>query len=495
MQEGNVTLQAFTVFTITPGARSNGCIYGDDFNYAALLSIAQLRPPYLWFSPRERAIDQACRLAATSEASDAPGAGPSPCTIKAKGEGGGASGFLLVRTAGDLANLVKRRMDGQAVTGGFLGLEGAHALDRDSIALRPFFDAGFRMIALTHRFDNEYGGATEGCPPDYELTSVAPQMGLTEAGRRLLINAADQGMVIDLAHASSPTIHSATTMPELAGRAMVISHAGVQGTCPRREGHVVARNISDDDIRAIARTGGIIGVGFWPEAVCWKDDRETTQEERTETIVKAMAHIVSVLAEPTFTAEMQARQSGFDPMDHIAFGSDFDGAVKTPFDVSDVAVLTAAMQRFRDKNGQAVFDQRAVRKIAGVNVCRVLMAELPGGGSRRAQETCNPLMNGVPPIQMAPPPGEVGALTPISEWLTNPATPLAVCQGRAKTAESDLVLRDGKMSALANLAASRIAPLLGIFWAVSAVADPPINRIDQLLLWHWAARAVHATAA
>jgi hypothetical protein len=111
MQEGNVTLQAFTVFTITPGARSNGCIYGDDFNYAALLSIAQLRPPYLWFSPRERAIDQACRLAATSEASDAPGAGPSPCTIKAKGEGGGASGFLLVRTAGDLANLVKRRMD------------------------------------------------------------------------------------------------------------------------------------------------------------------------------------------------------------------------------------------------------------------------------------------------------------------------------------------------------------------------------------------------
>jgi microsomal dipeptidase-like Zn-dependent dipeptidase len=69
-------------------------------------------------------------------------------------------------------------------------------------------------------------------------------------------------------------------------------------------------------------------------------------------------------------------------MDHIAFGSDFDGAVETPLDVGGMELLTASMLRYRDTNQQAVFDERAVRKIAGINVCRMLMTEQPALADR-----------------------------------------------------------------------------------------------------------------
>jgi membrane dipeptidase len=143
--------------------------------------------------------------------------------------------LVLVRRAQDLADLIRRRASGESVLGGFIGLKGAHALQDGQEALQQFFDAGFRMIALTHRFNNRYSGASEGCPPNYELDSPAPEMGVTELGRRLLVAAANAGMLIDLAHASSATIKDVTTMPELAGHAMLISHTGVRLTCRRRK--------------------------------------------------------------------------------------------------------------------------------------------------------------------------------------------------------------------------------------------------------------------
>jgi membrane dipeptidase len=289
--------------------------------------------------------------------------------------------LVLVRRAQDLADLIRRRASGESVLGGFIGLKGAHALQDGQEALQQFFDAGFRMIALTHRFNNRYSGASEGCPPNYELDSPAPEMGVTELGRRLLVAAANAGMLIDLAHASSATIKDVTTMPELAGHAMLISHTGVRLTCRPPQGHV-ARNITDDDIRAVARTGGVIGVGFWPEAVCWTDAEDVTQQERVDAILRAMAHIATVLASPEFATEMRARRPDYDPMDHIAFGSDFDGAVETPLDVGGMELLTASMLRYRDTNQQAVFDERAVRKIAGINVCRMLMTEQPALADR-----------------------------------------------------------------------------------------------------------------
>lgn len=369
LQEGNVRLQVFTVYTNTPNARSNGCVDGYDTNLAAVQQPFEGRPLPTWFSDKERALYEARRLHQLSqEAFTRAAATP------------GAPEMMLIETAGDVAKLIARNRHGETVIGALLGLEGAHAFEGDVKNVGVFYDQGFRLVAPTHRFHNALSGSSEGCGEPY---------GLTEYGREVITAAAGRRMLIDVAHAASLSIQEVSALAVAGGFPIVSSHGGVVETCPRKKDATVARNISDDDIRAIARTGGVIGIGFWPEAVCWEPS--DSQAQRLDSIVRAMAHVRTALEQPDFVAEMRARDPNYDPINHIAFGSDFDGAVEVPFDASGMSLLTAAMRHYQ-ADGQQPFDDRAIRKIAGANVCRVLATQLPGGSSEFARTTCDPLL-------------------------------------------------------------------------------------------------------
>jgi membrane dipeptidase len=104
--------------------------------------------------------------------------------------------------------------------------------------------AGFRMIGLAHFFDNEFAGSAHG----------VEKYGLTEQGRALVRDMERRKILVDLAHASPKTIEDVTAM---ASRPVIFSHTGVRGTCDNR------RNLSDEQLRKIAATGGVIGIGFW----------------------------------------------------------------------------------------------------------------------------------------------------------------------------------------------------------------------------------------
>ena len=119
---------------------------------------------------------------------------------------------------------------------------------------------------------------------------------------------------------------------------MVVSHTGVRGTCDNN------RNLSDDQLRASPRTGGVIGIGFWDTAVCGADARA---------IARALAHAVRVAG-----------------LEHVALGSDFDGAVTTPFDASGLPLLTEALL-------EAGLDEATVGHVVGGNAVRLLRATLP----------------------------------------------------------------------------------------------------------------------
>lgn len=377
LQQGNVALQAFTVFTDTPTARSDsGCVSGDDTNTATILQWVQLRPPATWFSQSERALHQARLLHRLRDRS---------LLLAAKDEKNGKANdratLLLIETAADVAELVRRRRDHEPVIGAFLGLEGGHALEGDLDNVRAFFDAGFRMIAPTHRFDNALASASEGC---------GEPGGLSPYGREVIAAAAKRHMVIDLAHAASPTIQEVAAMAVAGGYPVVVSHGGVFETCHPEDPNRVARNIHDGDIEAVAATGGVIGIGYWPEAVCWRETDD--QSQRRGKIVEAMAHTLKVLRSEAFTARMRARDPAYDPFDHIAFGSDYDGAVTVPFDAGGIGQLVAALQAYRTEDGRRPFDDAAIRKIAGANVCRVLATQLPGGDAELAGTTCAPLL-------------------------------------------------------------------------------------------------------
>lgn len=142
-------------------------------------------------------------------------------------------------------------------------------------------------------------------------------------------------MTLDLAHASKKTIQDVLAM---ATRPVIVSHTGVKGTCDNN------RNLSDEQLRAIARTGGVIGIGYWSTATCGRD---------AKAIARAIRHAVSVAG-----------------IDHVGLGSDYDGAVDAPFDVAGLAELTDALLA-------AGFEEGEIRKIAGENVLRVFKANLP----------------------------------------------------------------------------------------------------------------------
>jgi membrane dipeptidase len=142
---------------------------------------------------------------------------------------------------------LKQRKENRRITAGLLGIEGAQALDGKIENLEWLFQAGYRYMSLTHFFDDEFAGSSAG----------ANKGGLTPLGHELVRQMNARGMIIDLAHTSPQTIRD--VLVESKGP-VISSHGGLQGNCNNR------RNLSDDEARGIARSGGIIGIGFWPSA-------------------------------------------------------------------------------------------------------------------------------------------------------------------------------------------------------------------------------------
>jgi microsomal dipeptidase-like Zn-dependent dipeptidase len=301
--EAGVALQAFTVVTKSP--RGLNIERNDDTSDTlTLLAFAQRWPPATWGSLRERALHQAGRLRDTA--------------------GRSQGRFALILTSRDLDTYLERRRKDPGITAGFLGLEGAHALEGNVENVDVLAEAGFRMIGLAHFFDNEMAGSAHG----------VRKGGLTEKGREMVRRLEARGILVDLAHTSPRTIDDVLAM---ATRPVVVSHTGVKGTCDN------VRNLSDAQLRGIARTGGVVGIGVWDTAVCGDD---------AAAIARAVRHAVAVAG-----------------AEHVAFGSDFDGAVTAPWDVTGLPHLTEALLA-----GGSSEDE--IAQVMGGNVLRVLRESL-----------------------------------------------------------------------------------------------------------------------
>lgn len=304
LSEGNVALQVFSVVSKTPHNLNieRNDDHSDDIT---LLALAQRWPPRTWFSLKERALYQAERLH----------------DMAARSQGK----FVIIKSKGDLAQFLERRKSDPGIVAGLLALEGAQVLEGDPANVDVMFDAGYRMMSAAHFFDTEMGGSAHG----------VEKGGLTDKGRDMIRRMEEKRMIVDIAHASPAQIDDVLA---LTTRPMVVSHTGVKGTCDNR------RNLSDDQLRAIAAKGGLIGIGFWETAVCGTD--------------------------ATAIAKAQAYTAGVIGADHLALGSDFDGAVATPFDATGLVQVTDALlaQGFSDAD---------VGKAMGGNQVRFMLENLP----------------------------------------------------------------------------------------------------------------------
>ncbi|MCI0569160.1 MAG: dipeptidase [Myxococcaceae bacterium] len=302
--EGNVALQVFGVVTKTP--RNLNIERNDDrTDEVLLLALAQRWPPMTLGSLLARAQHQAALLQEASEGS------------------GGA--LRVIRTRADLTQLLEGRRKQRRQVGALLALEGMHALEGKLENVDTLHRAGFRMLGLTHFFDNEVAGSAHG----------VEKGGLSDLGRAAISRMEQLGITVDLAHASERAMAEALS---IARRPVVVSHTGVRGTCNNK------RNLSDAQLRAIARNGGVVGIGYWQTAVCGDD---------AKAIARAVLHAVKVAG-----------------VDHVALGSDFDGATSTPFDSAGLTELTQALL-------DAGLSEEALGKVMGGNALRVLERNLP----------------------------------------------------------------------------------------------------------------------
>ncbi|WP_313814351.1 dipeptidase [Glutamicibacter sp.] len=304
LQEGNVALQIFSSVSKSPVGQNYDSNSADSDNIT-LLSIAQLQPPKTWFSLLERSRFHAQKLKDDAENSEG--------TLR------------VITTKGQLEQLLADRAEGVNVTGAVFSVEGLQNLEGNLTNLDVLYADGMRMAGLTHFFDNEAAGSMHG----------EAKGGLTDLGRAAVQRMEQLGIVVDLAHSSEQTIDEVLSM---ATRPVVFSHGGVQATCK------VNRNLNDDQIRRIAATGGVVGIGYWDAAICTLS---------VDSVVDAIEHVIKV-----------------GGIQSVGLGSDFDGSTEVAWDTSQLALIT---QELKDRG----YSDSENAAIMGGNTLRVLSEVLP----------------------------------------------------------------------------------------------------------------------
>lgn len=303
LEDGNVALQVLASTTKSPKGQNYDANSGDTDNITSLV-IAQLQPVRTWNSLLERSLWHAEKLHRAVAAS---------------------SGKLrAVTTPENIDALLASRRGKMPPVGAMLSIEGLHGLEGKLANLDKLYAAGFRMAGLTHFFDNDLAGSMHGLKKG----------GLTPTGRQVIAAMEAKGMIVDIAHCSNACV---ADILKMARRPVVSSHGGVQATCK------VNRNLSDAQIRGVAATGGLIGIGYWDAAVC---------DTSPASIAKAMKHVRDLVG-----------------IQHVALGSDYDGATTVRFDTSKLAQVTQALI-------DAGFSDDDIRAAMGGNAIRVLKAGL-----------------------------------------------------------------------------------------------------------------------
>lgn len=301
LQAGNVALQLFSSVTKTPRGQNYDGNSGETDNITPLV-IAQLQPVRTWFSLTERSLFHGEKL------------------NRAVANSGGK--LAKVSDPASLDALLAARQAGKGPVGAMLTIEGLQSLEGQLANLDKLHAAGFRMASLSHFFDNDIAGSMHG----------VKKGGITPLGWRVVARMEELGMIIDIAHLSHQGV--AELLPKVR-RPVVSSHGGVQATCKTN------RNLSDDEIRAVAKTGGIVGIGYWDGAICDTSPRAAA---------KAMKHVRDLVG-----------------ISHVALGSDYDGATTVRFDTSGLVQVTQALL---DEG----FTPDEIRAVMGGNALRVIRA-------------------------------------------------------------------------------------------------------------------------
>jgi membrane dipeptidase len=240
----------------------------------------------------------------------------------------------------DLALVTDRagydRARAAGLTAMWLSLQGGNAVSADPSVLEGALGEQLHRITLVHLTRSDLGGTNSPAGGD---------RGLTPLGREVVERCNRARILVDLAHSGVRTFWDVLGV-HAAGLPPIVSHTGVTGVRPHW------RNVDDDQIRAIADRGGVIGIMYQSNFL--DEVRWTCARAR---IVDHLEHVVKVAGE-----------------DVIALGSDYDGFIVPPHDLLDVTHHPLLVQDMLDRGWSA----ERVRKVLGRNYLRVAAEIRPG---------------------------------------------------------------------------------------------------------------------
>jgi len=213
----------------------------------------------------------------------------------------------------------------------FIGIQGGNALDRDSGALDLVSDGTVLRITLVHLSSSSLGATSS----PLKLADG----GLTDRGRDYVRELNSRKIFVDLAHISPRGFWGAVEVHDRT-QPLLVTHTGVAGVTPHW------RNLDDAQLKAIADTGGTIGVMYQSSFL-----GDSTFSGRAESIAAHLEHIVKTVGD-----------------DHASLGSDWDGAISPPVDLRTCLELPRLVEILLRRG----FSPDAIRKILGGNFLRVV---------------------------------------------------------------------------------------------------------------------------
>lgn len=277
--------------------------------------------------------------------------------------------WTLATTAADI-----RRAHDEGKLAALLGLEGGYAIDERLERVEHYFERGVRYMTPAWTHSLSWAGSSGD--------AVGATRGLDDFGRKVVREMNRLGMLVDVSHVSDKTFWD---MAETSTSPLVATHSNCRAIAD------VPRNLTDDMIRAIAQTGGVVCVVFYPGFLepGWKARKDAVEAEIQPLIEEAVSKaqgngsLQRIAADRVREREFAARLApvpftrvadhidhivGLTSVEHVGCGSDFDGITATPAGLSSVAELpnlTAELLR----RGYTDDD---VTKILGGNVLRVM---------------------------------------------------------------------------------------------------------------------------
>ena len=276
--------------------------------------------------------------------------------------------LLFATTAADVR---RAKVEGKIAI--LIGVEGGHAIEGSLDRLRDLHARGARYLTLTWNNGNAWAGSSIG-------EGNTRTGGLTPFGRDVVREMNRLGMLVDLSHVSDSTFYDAlavSTVPVIA------SHSSARALSD------VPRNLTDDQLRAIARNGGVVNVNFYSRFIDSRYRAGIEHVEETVRQARAAARAAgedSASAAKRISAMRDSLAAAIPPtpfsvlidhidhiakvagVDHVGLGSDFDGVSALPLGMEDVTRLPRIAQALLDRG----YSEDDVKKILGGNMLRVM---------------------------------------------------------------------------------------------------------------------------